>query len=211
MYSNMNIIQIIHKFVSGISGIIIFMIYCILSTHVYADDVQSYVWYDGSKPYKIWLKPDYIAEIGPFMTSSSKSRIRQLDKKAKIEINKGGIRIWKVKDIILKKSLSKGKIPSSLKGSSYSPVFTDYKHGGPKRALYGNVIVSLNPNWSKAKVKSWAKSNKLVIVEKLQVKGNYYIIKTPPGMTSLTKANDIRLMSGVISAYPNWWVERTHR
>jgi hypothetical protein len=82
---------------------------------------------------------------------------------------------------------------------------------GRKRALPGNVIVTLNPAWDEAAVKTWAGSRRLEIVQKLEIGPNVFVIKTGPGLEALETANALYRSDGVIAAFPDWWEEVTTR
>ena len=82
---------------------------------------------------------------------------------------------------------------------------------GRMRALPGNIIVYLNPQWDAAAISNWLGVHKLEIVKKLEIGPNIYLIKTGPGMEALTTANALYRSGEVKAAFPDWWQEITPR
>ena len=107
-------------------------------------------------------------------------------------------------------SLKNGDVPEPLKGKA-SPVFTESRQGGMMRTLPGNIVISFRPDWNRSKIDSFVISNNLQVIDKMKISGNIYLIRTESGLGALILANKIRTMSGVIAAYPNWWVQMQPR
>lgn len=78
------------------------------------------------------------------------------------------------------------------------------------RALPGNIIVRLDPNWSSAQVDAWLASQGLTKIGQLPMANNLLVLSAPPGLASLELANRLQESGTVISAQPDWWqqVER---
>jgi len=94
----------------------------------------------------------------------------------------------------------------------YSVVFHDAPAStGRMRALPGNVIVYLDPQWGEAAVNSWLNIRKLEIVKKLEIGPNIYVIKTGPGLEALETANALARSGEVKAAFPDWWQEAATR
>ncbi|MDH5776899.1 MAG: hypothetical protein OEZ33_01705, partial [Gammaproteobacteria bacterium] len=100
------------------------------------------------------------------------------------------------------------ELKSLNKNKNYSEIFQDGKAGsGRKRALPGNIIVHLNPDWNQQEVDDWLSRNNLQLVKKFDFGKNILLIKTSAGLVSLQKANEIYNTGEVVAAYPNWWKE----
>jgi hypothetical protein len=93
-----------------------------------------------------------------------------------------------------------------------SPVYREGNSpAGRLMALPGGVIVHLNPHWTHSQVMEWADKNQLRIVQSLPMASNWFFIHTDPGLPSLTLANRLHLLDGVIHATPNWWRQTATR
>jgi hypothetical protein len=91
---------------------------------------------------------------------------------------------------------------------NYSAVFHDGPAStGRMRALPGNIIVYLDPQWDEAAVNSWLNTRKLEIVKRLEIGPNIYVIKTGPGLEALETANVLARSGEVKAAFPDWWQE----
>ncbi|MDH5656782.1 MAG: hypothetical protein OEZ34_12795 [Spirochaetia bacterium] len=177
------------------------------SSHlINAQPGNEYTWDDGYRTYKVWIQSEYIME---FDSSPGNSNIKSKDHGAELVSKKGKIRLWKIKKSELRESLSKGKVPPSLKGKGkFSPVFSDSKDGkGLLRALPGGMIIYFQENWSLDQVNQFAESNGLKVLVKMKVIGNAYAFRTNSGLSALLTANQLRAKSGVLAAFPDWWVD----
>jgi len=168
--------------------------------------LQPYTWYDGNRAQTAWLDPQLVAEFDgkSSVVKNAVSGARQVPMQ-----ETRGVKIWQV-DGGAEQAIAKARaVPSS---SKLSPVFHDGPSaGGRMRALPGNVIVFLNPNWNQASVEEWAAKNKVEIARKLEIGPNVFVVKTGPGLEALDKANALRTAEGVVSTTPNWWQEVTTR
>jgi len=175
---------------------------------------KSYVWYDGDQPRRVWINPELMAEFdredrdgrpegGTVRSNFPKARALKGRHK--------GARIWQMEPGIHADAAAKhlnGKRPKN----KYSPVFHDRgTNAARKRALPGNVIVFLNPDWDQSEVDQWASGRKLEIVKKLDIGRNVVVVKTGPGLETLEMANSLRGTEGVVSTTPDWWEEVTLR
>jgi hypothetical protein len=170
---------------------------------------KSYVWYDGDQERRVWLNPDLTAEFDP--GPPDQSPIRKAFPNAKeVGSRQKSVRLWKLEGVGPDEAIR--KLKAQQPGGRYSPVLHDSPtQSGRKRALPGNVIVTLNPAWDEAAVKSWAGSRRLEIVQKLEIGPNVFVIKTGPGLEALETANALHRSDGVIAAFPDWWQEVTTR
>ena len=167
---------------------------------------QAYVWYDGDREQQVWLNPGIVAEFNP--GPESKSRLKRAYSDARIAPTKhkqAVIRLWQLDN-------TAETVIRSLKAShpagKYSPVLHDGStSAGRKRALPGNVIVYLNPQWDQVAVNNWLSSRKLEMVKKLEIGPNIYVIKTGPGLEALETANALYRSGEVTAAFPDWWQE----
>lgn len=167
---------------------------------------QSYVWYDGDRERQGWLNPQIVAEFNP--GPQGESSIKSVHAAAQVMNTKrrqAAVRLWKLND-------TAATVIRSLKTihpqGKYSPVLHDGPgSAGRMRALPGNIIVYLDPQWDAAAVSNWLSSRKLEIVKKLEIGPNIYVIKTGPGMEALDTANALYLSGEVKAAFPDWWQE----
>ncbi|MCB1173603.1 MAG: hypothetical protein KDK39_08565 [Leptospiraceae bacterium] len=155
---------------------------------------QSYSWFDGENEQKITLLPELLAE---FNQSGS---IGSRDGQARMVSQMGAVRIYKISDPELIKANTNGKSPGS---QGISPVFASGT--GEKMALPGGILVALQSDWSAGKCESWINAHGSLVLQKLPISGNYYLISSGSGWASLEQANQLRNESGVLVAMPNWW------
>ena len=167
---------------------------------------QPYVWYDGDREQRVWLNPQIVAEFNPGAEGeramkNANSSARAMPTKHKQAV----IRLWqldKTADGAIR-SL-KAKYPAG----KYSPVLHDGPTStGRMRALPGNIIVYLDPQWDETAVSKWLSSHKLEVVKKLEIGPNIYVIKTGPGLEALETANTLYRSGEVKAAFPDWWQE----
>ncbi len=167
----------------------------ILSSSIYAQQTI----YDGRT--KLTILSDKVAEFtsqrGVFTRTVS-----SMDGSAIITYSTPLMKVWKVKNIHIKRSLQYGVLPQKFK-KNFSPILRD--GSGVIRALPGNVIIFMNQSWSKEKVYAWAKQEGLTIISQLSTSQNIYIVESPIGLQSLYLAIKLREKTGVIKAIPNWW------
>ena len=167
----------------------------------------SVTWHDGRTKRRLKIIPDLIAE---FSTNPplEKINIKKADPKAVLISRNSGIHIWRINKQTIKESLKKGKIPTAISGD-ISLVFKD--SSGRKRALPGNIIVYMDKSWPADKIYKWAKRRNLIVIKRISLFHNSYLIKTPAGIASLNISNSLIGTPGVISASPNWWKEAAPR
>lgn len=165
---------------------------------------QSYVWYDGDREQQVWLNPDVVAEFDPspqgeslMKSSSSAARIMPMKRQ------QAGIRLWQSGN-------SADNLVRSLKSAHPKGKYSVMLHDDPTsegrmRALPGNIIVYLDPQWDETSVSNWLKQRKLEVVKKLAIGPNIYVIKTGSGMEALEAANVLYQSGEVKAAFPDWW------
>lgn len=167
---------------------------------------QAYVWYDGDRERQAWLNPQIVAEFNP--GPQGESSIKGAYAAAQIMPTKRrqtAVRLWKLND-------TAATAIRSLKTIHPQGKYSAVLHDGPTRtgrmrALPGNIIVYLNPQWDEAAVSSWLGKRKLEIVKKLEIGPNIYVIKTGPGLEALATANALYRSGEVKAAFPDWWQE----
>lgn len=165
---------------------------------------QPYTWYDGDRPRTVWLDKQAIVEFG----AQASGAVAAIYPHAKTRALSQAVRLWEVPDA----TAAIDKIKSAHPTASVSPVFHDSASGASRiRALPGNVIVYLNPQWSRSQAMAWARDNKVEILKKLEFGANIYLIKTAGGLAALEIANALRTVNGVVAAVPDWWQEATTR
>lgn len=179
---------------------------------------QSYTWQDGKRQHTVWLDPQWLAEFNAGKkpaagkSGAAAATVKAINTRARaVGKPKGGAQLWHMGEGPTSEQTAQSLMAKSAANSvsaGYSPVFRDgASSAGRMRALPGNVIVHLDPAWDRAAVDAWALNKQLPIVSKLPLAGNVYVLKTPPGLASLTTANALLQAGDVISAMPNWWQE----
>jgi hypothetical protein len=160
---------------------------------------EDYYWYDGGKKKALHMDSELVAEFNS--PSDEESAVKGAEPAAKRVPVRGNIAMWRVgssKSVVLNSA-------SSKPGSGVSPVFHE---GGPQgriMSLPGNVLVFFKGGMTEQNVADWAASKNLEIVNKLNIGKNAYVLKTAPGLDSLTTANTLQESGEVESAQPNWW------
>lgn len=167
---------------------------------------QSYTWYDGNKPRTVYLNPKLVAEFD--VADEAQSQVaRTVD--AKPVARKGVVRIWEVEGGAERAIAS---VRAATPRAEVSPVFHDNNtDAGRMRALTGNIIVYLDPQWGEVAVEQFLARNNLVLVKKLEIGPNIFVVKDSPGLAALEKANALYQSGEVIAAFPEWWQEVTTR
>lgn len=171
---------------------------------------KSYVWYDGDRPRRIWINPGVIAEFDPEDRESlpGGGTVRKNYPKAReIEGRHKGAKLWQLEPGASSEAAAK-HLNTKKPRNKYSPVFHDKgTSSARKRALPGNVIVTLDPGWDDSDVERWADSKRLEIVRKLEIGKNIVVVRTSPGLEALDTANALRGTEGVVETTPDWWEE----
>jgi len=167
---------------------------------------QTYVWYDGEREQRVWLNPQVIAEFNPGTEGASAMKSAYAGARVVPTKHKqAAVRLWQL-DSTAETAIR--SLKASHPQGSYSAVLHDAPVStGRMRALPGNVIVYLNPQWNQAAVSNWLSARKLEIVKKLEIGPNIYVIKTGPGLEALETANALYRSGEVKAAFPDWWQE----
>jgi len=170
-----------------------------------AQSSTAYTWNDGNRNHTIYIQPDQIADFSGSTTGITKNT-------ADVQLirRKGSVRIWKIKNTAMLRSLEKGIVPQAYRKFS-SPVFSSNPGGGAVRALPGNVFVSFKSDWKRTQIELFSAKNNLEIISRLKLPGNIYLVKTNPGIDALNLANKLRGLPGVVASYPDWWLEVSFR
>lgn len=186
-----------------------------------------FVWYDGNQKKKVHLDPSLLAEFGTDDTDADlnasgglfrdgdevlqNSMVKKMVPRATLRSGRGQkVRIWKLP--AQTHSMNSLKTIETQAGSRVSPVFEDGETGaGRLRALPGNVMVTLNSDWSEEKVRRWIATHHLKIIKRMESNPHVLLIETPAGMESLATANRIYEGGEVMAASPNWWRESVLR
>jgi hypothetical protein len=171
---------------------------------------QSHVWYDGDREQQVWLNPQVVAEFEP--SAQGENSVKSINPSAMVISTKhkhAGIRLWQLDN---SDETAVRNLKTVHPQGKYSAVMHDgQSSGGRMRALPGNIIVYLNPQWSEAEVNSWIGTHKLEIVKRLEIGPNIYVIKTGPGLEALNTANALYRSGEVKAAFPDWWQEVSTR
>lgn len=179
---------------------------------------QAYTWHDGKRERTAWLDPQLLAEFitGKKLASNSAASAAPSVKAvyaqaATVGKAKGGVQLWRMSAGVPSDQAAQNLSAKSATGATpagYSPILRDSSStSGRMRALPGNIIVYLNPDWDRAAVDAWALRRQLEIIDKLEIGKNVYVIKTQPGLAALTLANALYQSGEVVAAIPNWWQE----
>jgi hypothetical protein len=186
--------------------------------------LQAYTWHDGKRERTVWLDPQLLAEFktGKKLASNSAASdagnasaapsVKAVDAQASaVGKATGGVQLWRMSAGTPSDQAAQNLTTESATGATpagYSPVLRDSPStAGRMRALPGNIIVYLNPDWDRAAVDAWALRRQLEIINKLEIGKNVYVIKTQPGLAALTLANALYQSGEVVAAMPNWWQE----
>lgn len=168
-------------------------------------NATAYSWYDGVQRKTIWLDPNLLAEFDP--KPADHPQVTALAASATPLKNGHAMRLWRLKPGISAKAAEQ-QLRQQLPAGKISPVWHDgASTTSRKRALPGNIIVHLNPDWDTQQVNQWFRQHSLVVVKPLPIGPNIFVVKTDPGLAALDKANALYLSGEVVAAYPNWWVE----
>jgi hypothetical protein len=168
-----------------------------------AQNGNTIIWKEGKSKIRLTISTDEIAELN-INSKGFPGKLAARYGGSSIKYKSPLLRIWKVKSSMLKSSLGKGTLPSNLQGN-HSLVLKEAS--GRRRVLRGNVVVIMKKNMTKAEVTRWAAGKKLVIIKQLSKFSNSYLIKSLPGMASLTLAESLQGDINVISSSPDWWTE----
>lgn len=166
---------------------------------------RSFVWYNGKNEQRIWLNPNLVAEFD-VDRDATRSVVKQTYRNA-VEVGeaKGSVRIWKLNDTVNAETAVR-EIKTKNDAAKVSAVFHDQgAASGRLRALPGNVIVYLNPEWNRQAIDAWLAKNGLHVVKQLGIGKNVYEIETAPGLATLDLANRLYESGDVVAAIPNWW------
>ncbi|GAB3546630.1 hypothetical protein GCM10027343_24700 [Noviherbaspirillum agri] len=150
---------------------------------------DTYIWYDGGKPKRVVVDRSLVAEFGSRAETGATPVVKN-----------GQVRVWRKEDAAVTRAA----------GEKTSPVLRDGP-GGRMRALPGNIIVRLDPNWSSAQVDAWLASQGLTKIGQLPMANNLLVLSSPPGLASLELANRLQQSGMVISAQPDWWQQMERR
>ncbi len=169
---------------------------------------QHYSWYDGDEKRSVWANPKLMAEFN--LQPETRVQLKSLYAAKEIDTPSPYVRFWEIKG-----DISTQAVARSLKGgasSHLSPVLYDSASiSGMKRALPGNVLVQMKPDWSQEQIDAWFEAHDLIVVKPLTFAPNTFLIQTGSGLDSLETANRIYETGDVVLASPNWWQEMVAR
>lgn len=175
---------------------------CCVPLPASADGRQTPVpyFYDGVKKITLNLEPGLVAE---FVHAETESAVKKASPEAiELKAGVGGPRVFKAPATSFK--------ARTATGSTTSPVFRT-SPAARLMALPGGVVVTFKPEWTDAQVREFASAKGLEVQQRLEITGNWYVLKTEPGLASLETANRLHESGEVVSATPNWWKETVTR
>lgn len=157
---------------------------------------EKVTWFDGQRQRSAWVSEREFAEFGQALSASEAG--------AELEKESRGVRLW----------LSRDDAPGRVRSlrakavrAKLSPVFYQYRDGGPRMALAGNILVRFKADWDIGRIEAWAADHQLKLLKPVLKSRNIYLIESEPGMASLELANEIHRSGEVVYATPNWWRE----
>ncbi len=170
----------------------------------------AYTWYDGNTPRKVWLNPNLVAEFDPKPGDLAQTKALATTA-TRVKGKQHAMQLWQLEPDNSGKTVQQ-RLTQLAPGGRVSPVLHDGpSESGRKRALPGNIIVHLDPNWDPQQAQAWFKQHALEIDRPLNIGPNIFVVKTAPGLAALEKANEIFLSGEVVAAYPDWWQEVSKR
>lgn len=159
-------------------------------------------YYDGQKKIVINPDPGLVAE---FVTAAAQSAVKEAVPEAEeLEAGVGGPRVFKAPAASFKTRTATGTVTSPVFRVGTSPA-------ARLMALPGGVVVTFKPEWTDAQVREFAARKGLEVQQRLEITGNWYVLRTEPGLASLEAANKLHESGAVVSASPNWWKETVTR
>lgn len=150
-------------------------------------ETRSYSWFSGETEEKVYLST---AWVGKLAADSRVIPVRVTSSQARTE-------------------LGRGRVPRQY--PNHTLIFTQRPQGGPRMALVGNFFVLLTPSLTAAQALNILEEQKWEVVEQVKIPGHAYILKSPPGLPSLERANHARKVEKVLAAEPIWWKEVTKK
>lgn len=158
--------------------------------------------YDDGKKIVINPDPSLVAE---FCRPDSESAVKKANPAAEeLKAGVGGPRLFKAPATSFK--------PRTAMGTTTSPVFRIGTSPGARlMALPGGMVVTFKPEWTDTQVREWAASKGLEVQQRMEITGNWYVLRTEPGLASLEAANALQESGAVVAATPNWWKETVMR
>lgn len=86
------------------------------------------------------------------------------------------------------------------------PVFREGDSPAGRRMIpIGGVVVQFQTDWSPTQIAQWLDQKGLQVQQQLNLRGNWYLIRSEAGIASVNLANAIHESNEVLSASPNWW------
>ena len=201
-------------FVSAVSGTVIHAAQDVgtpsKSSGVASTLLQSYEWYDGRQKRTVWLNPGLLAEfrLGTLEGGKTQKPLPGVS----LQKQRHGVRIWKIDTGSVAETFSERRDSDLRLQAGYAPVFHDVPNAsGSMRSLPGNVIVYLDPDWGADRIGQWLQQNGYLVVKRLEMRANAYILKTGTGIEALQLANKLYQSGQVVAAFPDWWLETATR
>ena len=163
--------------------------------------LQQYTWYDGDQKRSVWVNPELLAEFSDSTQTSEQSSTESSSKK--VNTAPTFVRFLTIKsDTTALKSTEKQQSPVLHSTASLS---------GAKKALPGNVIVQMKPDWTMDQIHTWFQQQNITAIKPLTFAPNAFLIQSNAGLESLNLANRLYETGDVVLASPNWWQERAKR
>ncbi len=168
---------------------------------------QRYFWYDGDEKRSVWINPELMAEFN--VKPETSTQLKSLNTTKKINAKPSFVRFFKIDDESIKAT---GRSLNTGTNSQFSPVLHDVASmSATKKALPGNVLVQMKPDWGQGKIEAWFEEHDLIVIKSLTFAPNAFLIQTSSGLDSLNTANRIFETGDVVLASPNWWREMVAR
>jgi len=167
-----------------------------------------YFWYDGDEKRSVWVNPTLMVEFKPQVKMRTQLKSRYGAKE--IDTQSSFVRFWEIESdasiSLFTRSLNQGM------GARFSPILYDsVSISGTKRALPGNILVQMKPEWSQKKIEDWFDERDLIVIKPINFIPNTFLIQIKSGLNSLHTANRVYETGDVLLASPNWWQEMVAR
>ena len=160
----------------------------------------TYYWYDGKEKRQLWLDPEAVVEFNP--DAAGAQNVHRLHPEARDVSSNPRVRIWKLSS---PDSTSRA-LQARSRGPKFSPMLADAPGSArARRALPGNIVVYLDPTWTKAATDAWIAKHHLKVVRKLGVAPNVFVFAAAAGLDALDTANRLYETGEVRASSPDWW------
>ncbi len=153
---------------------------------------------------ELWLDSRLLVELAP--SDAGRNALLSAVPQSEPSLREqSGVLVWRLPDSVDLDLLLAG-LNSGPEGIRFSQALHDGPSSrAPLQALPGGVIVSMPSEWKGTQAQEWLRRQQFPARRLESVKGDVYLLDTPPGLESLQIANRIQESGEVLVAQPNWW------